>query len=137
MLDSLFKEEVLEVIATEFDSQEGLEFFILFEEGMFEVGAQDMMAMVNPFESGKELSVKMSSDALAEELRNLLRGQFKETEFAGAFEECVDGKRFAKDKVQTILNLAEGIEAAEVHGLPFSFGELGTQKKGPIVETFL
>jgi hypothetical protein len=38
MLDSLFEEEVLEVIATEFDSQEGLEFFILFDNGMFEVG---------------------------------------------------------------------------------------------------
>ncbi len=39
MLNSLFEEEVLEVIATEFDSQEGLEFFILFDEGMFEAGA--------------------------------------------------------------------------------------------------
>lgn len=39
MLDSLFEEEVLEVIATEFDPQESLKFFILFDEGMFEVGA--------------------------------------------------------------------------------------------------
>lgn len=37
MLDSLFEEEVLEVIATEFDSQEGLEFFILFDKSLFEV----------------------------------------------------------------------------------------------------
>lgn len=37
MLDSLFEKEVLEVIATEFDSQEGLEFFILFDKGMFKV----------------------------------------------------------------------------------------------------
>jgi len=39
MLDPLFKEEVLEVIAAEFDAQEGLELFILFDKGMFEVGA--------------------------------------------------------------------------------------------------
>lgn len=39
MLDSLFEKEVLEVIATEFDSQEGLEFFILFNKGMFKVSA--------------------------------------------------------------------------------------------------
>ena len=39
MLDSLFEKEVLEVIATEFDSQEGLEFFILFDKGMFKVSA--------------------------------------------------------------------------------------------------
>ena len=39
MLNSFFEEEVLEIIATEFDTQEGLEFFILFDKGMFEVGA--------------------------------------------------------------------------------------------------
>lgn len=137
MLDSLFEEEVLQVIATDLDSQEGLKFFILFDKGMFEVGAQDMVAMVDPFEGGMELSLKMPGGALAEDLRDLFRGQFKETEFAGAFEEFVDGKGFAKDKIQTILHLAEGIETAEIDGLTFSFGELGTQKKGPIVETLL
>ena len=39
MLGSFFEEEVLEVVAAEFDSQEGLEFFIVFDEGVFEVGA--------------------------------------------------------------------------------------------------
>ena len=39
MLDTLFEEEVLEVVATEFDSQEGLKFFILFDKGVFEVSA--------------------------------------------------------------------------------------------------
>jgi len=39
VLDSLFEKEVLEIIATEFDSQEGLEFFILFDKGMFKVSA--------------------------------------------------------------------------------------------------
>jgi len=39
MLDSLFEEEVLEVIATEFNAQGGLKFFILFHKGMFEVSA--------------------------------------------------------------------------------------------------
>jgi len=38
MLDSLFEEEILEIIATDLDSQEGLEFLILFEKSMFEVG---------------------------------------------------------------------------------------------------
>ena len=96
-----------------------------------------MVAMVDPFEGGMELSFEMPCDPLAEDLRDLLSGQFKETKFTGTLEEFVDGKGFTKDKVQAILYLAEGIEAAEVHALTFSFGELGTQKKGPIVETFL
>src|SRR3990170_4622190 len=96
-----------------------------------------MVAMIDPFEARMELPFEPPGDTLAEDLGNLLGGQLKETEFAGAFEEFVDGKGFAKDKVQTILNLAEGIEAVEVHGLPFPFGELGTQKKGPIIEALL
>ena len=112
MLDSFFKEEVFEVIATEFDSQEGLEFFILFDKGMFEVGAQDMMAMVDPFERGLELSLKMPGDSLAEELRDLLSGQFNQTEFAGAFEESMNREGLTKDKVEAIFDLAESIVAA-------------------------
>ncbi len=93
--------------------------------------------MVDPFESGLELPLKMPGNALTEDLRDFLGGQFKETQFTGAFEEFMDGKGFAKDKVQTIFDLAEGIEPTEVHGFTFSLGELGTQKKGPIVETLL
>ena len=137
MLDSLFEEEVLQVIATDLDSQEGLKFFVLFDEGMFEVGAQDMVTMVDPFESGMELPLEMAGNALAEDLRDFLGGQFNETEFTGSFEEFVDGKGFSKDKVQTIFDLAEGIEATEIHGLAFSFGELGTQEKSPVIKSLL
>jgi len=96
-----------------------------------------MVAMVDPFEGGLNLSLEMAGNALTEDLRDLLGGQFKETEFAGTFEEFVDGKGFAKDKVQTIFNLTEGIEPAQIHGLAFPLGELGTQEEGPIVETLL
>ena len=137
MLNSLFEEEVLQVITADLDSQKGLKFFILFNEGMFEVGAQDMMAMVNPFERGKELSFKMPGDALAEDLRDLLSRQFKQTEFAGAFEEFVDRERFAKDEVQTILHLAESIETVQVHGFTLSFGKLGTHEKCPVIKSLL
>ena len=93
--------------------------------------------MVDAFKSGMELAFRMPGDALTEDLRDFLGGQFKETEFTGTFKEFVDGKGSARDKVQTIFNLSEGIKPTEVHGLTFSLGELRTQKKGPIVETLL
>ena len=96
-----------------------------------------MVAVVDPFESGVELSLKMPGHALTEDLRDFLGGQFKETQFTGALEEFVDRKGIAKDKIQTVFHLAEGIEPTEVHGLPFSLGELGAQNKGPVVETLL
>ncbi len=96
-----------------------------------------MVAMVDPFEGGMELPFEMLGEPLTKDLGNLLCGQFKETELTGAFEEFVDGEGFAKDKVEAIFHLAGGIETAEVHGLTFSFGELGTQKKGPIIKAVL
>ena len=93
--------------------------------------------MVDPFESGVELPLKMPGNALTEDLRDFLGGQFKEAEFTGTFKEFVDGKAFAEDKVQTIFHLAEGIEAAQIHGLTFTFGELGTQEKRPVIEALL
>jgi hypothetical protein len=39
LLDSLLEEEVLQIIATGFETQEGLKFFILFDEGPFKVSA--------------------------------------------------------------------------------------------------
>lgn len=137
MVDPLFKREVLEIIATDLDSQEGLEFFILFDKGMFEVGAQDMVAMVDPLESGMEFALEMAGNALTEDLRDFLGGQFNQTEFTGSFEEFVNGKGFAKDKIQTIFDLAEGIEATQIHSLPFSFGELGAQEKRPVIKSLL
>jgi hypothetical protein len=81
-----------------------------------------------------ELPLEMAGNALTEDLRDLLGGQFNETEFTGSLEEFVDRKGFAKDKVQTVFDLAEGIETAQVHGLTFSFGELGTQEKRPVIK---
>jgi hypothetical protein len=96
-----------------------------------------MMAMVDPFECGMEFSFKLSGDALTEDLGDLLGSQFKETEFTGTFEEFMDGEGIAEDEIQTIFHLTEGIEPMEIHGFTFSFGELGTQEKGPIVEALL
>ena len=39
VFDSLLEEEVLQVIATDFEAQEGLKFFILFDQRTFKVSA--------------------------------------------------------------------------------------------------
>ena len=55
-----------------------------------------MVAMVDAFESGMEFPLEMAGNALTEDLRDLLGGQFNETEFAGSLEEFVDGKVFCE-----------------------------------------
>jgi hypothetical protein len=46
----------------------------------------------------------------------------------------VDGKVTFEDEVATVLNLADGVEAGQVHLVPFFFGELRTQEEGPVIE---
>jgi len=47
MVQSLLKTEVGEVVGDQFVAQEGGELFVLLEEGVLEVGAEDMMAMLD------------------------------------------------------------------------------------------
>src|SRR5712671_3959302 len=47
MVQSLFEPEVGEVVGDQLVAQEGGELFVLFEEGVLEVGAEDVMAVLN------------------------------------------------------------------------------------------
>lgn len=44
------------------------------------------------------------------------------------------GKWCFEDEVAAILHLADGVEAAEVHGRPLAPGELRPQDERPVVE---
>ena len=55
MVQSLPQTEVGEVVGAQFVAQEGRELFVLLEEGVLEVGAEDMMAMLD-LVSGSVLS---------------------------------------------------------------------------------
>jgi hypothetical protein len=47
MVQSLFEAEVGEVVGDQLVAQEGRELFVLFEEGVLEVCAEDMMAVLD------------------------------------------------------------------------------------------
>jgi len=96
-----------------------------------------MLAMADPFECGMELPLEIAGDTLPEDLGDLHGGQFNETEFTGSLEKFVDGEGLAKDKVEAIFHLAEGMEATQIQGLTFSFGELGAQGKRPVIKSLL
>ena len=56
IVQSLFEAEVVEVVGAELIAQERCELFILLQEGMLEVGTEDMMAMLNLVDDGGELA---------------------------------------------------------------------------------
>lgn len=68
MFDTLLQTEIVQVVGAGFDAQESSELFVLLDEGILEVSSKDMMAVLDLVESGVELSVHASGDALAKEL---------------------------------------------------------------------
>src|SRR5882724_10453052 len=134
MVQSLLKTEVGEVVGDQFVAQEGGELFVLLEEGVLEVGAEDMMAMPDAIDDGGQLAAHPAVQASTEDLGDLVAGQPPQAEFAAAFEEFVDGKVALEDEVAAILNLGDRVKAREIELLALLGGELRSQDQGPVVE---
>jgi len=111
MVQPFLETEVGEVVGAEFVAEESRELFILLKEGAFEIGAKDMMAMLDLIDNGSELAAVPAVQAGAEDLGNLVGGEPPQAEFTTSLEQLVDGKVTLENKVTAILDLADGIEA--------------------------
>src|ERR1035441_9476793 len=63
----------------------------LLHEGVFEIGAEDVMPVFDLFQRGVELALQLLGDADAEDLADPVRGQRPQPNLAGAFEDAVNG----------------------------------------------
>src|SRR3954464_7599292 len=111
MVQSFPKAEVVEVVGAQFVAQEGRELFILPQHRALEVGAEDMMAMLDLIDDGGELAAHPAVEAGAEDRNDLVGSEPPQTEFAAALEQIVNRKVALEDNVAAILDLADGIEA--------------------------
>src|SRR5258708_628584 len=90
--------------------------------------------MLDLLEGRLEFAMKMLGDPGAEDLRELVGGETPEAQLAAALEDLVDREGALEDEVSAVLDLGDGIEAAQVHGLAFALGEFGAEDKGPILQ---
>ena len=127
MVQAFPQTEVGEVVGAQFVAQERRELFILLEEGVLEVGAKDMMAMLDLIDDGGELAAHPAVQAGAEDRGNLVGGEPPQAEFAAALEQFVDGKVALENEVAAILDLGDGIEARQVELLALLGGEFRSQ----------
>src|ERR1700681_18904 len=72
MVQSLFEPEVGEVVGDQLVAQEGGELFVLFEEGVLEVVAEDVMAVLNAIDDGGQLAADPAVQAGAEDLSDFV-----------------------------------------------------------------
>ena len=111
VVQSLPELEISEVVGDQLVAQQGGELLVLFEEGVLEVGAKDMMPVVDAVDDGGELAAHPAVEACAEDLGDLVGGQPRQAEFAAPLEQLVDGEVPFEDEVAAIFDLGDGVEA--------------------------
>ncbi len=134
MVQALPQAKVFEIVGAQFVEQERRELLVLLEEGIPEVGAVDMVVVLDAIDHGSELAAVPAAETGAEDHRNLVGGEPPQAEFATALEQLVDRKVALEDEVATILDLSNGIEAGQVDLFALLGGELRPQHQRPIVE---
>ena len=70
----------------------GGELFVLFEEGVLEVGTEDMVAVLDAVDDGREFATHPAVHTGAEDCGNLVAREPLQTQLTAAFEQFVDGK---------------------------------------------
>src|ERR1700720_4731208 len=75
MVQSLFEAEVGEVVGDQLVAQEGGKLFVLLQEGVLEVGAEDMMAVLDAVDDGGQLAAHPAVQTGAEDLSDFVCSQ--------------------------------------------------------------
>ena len=134
ILQSFFQTQIFQVIGAEFIAQESGEFFILFDERVFEVGAKDVMAVIDAFQGAVKLAAHPLGHALAEDLGDFTGGHAPEAHVAGAFEDFADWEVTLEDEVSAIFGLGKEVRTAQVDGAALVAGELWSKHECPVLE---
>src|SRR5258707_5264053 len=107
MVQAFSQTEVGEIVGAQFVAQKRRELLVLLEEGAFEVGAEDMMAVRDAIDHGCELAAVPAAEASAEDRSHFVSGEPPQAEFATALEHLVNRKVALADQVAAIVGLSE------------------------------
>src|SRR5262252_4689510 len=134
ILQALLETEVPEVVGAELIAQERCELLVLLQERVLEVGAIDMVAVLDLLDDGGELAGDLAMQALPEDLGDLVGCQPPQPQLTASLEQLVDGKVLLEDEVTAVFDLRDRIEAREIDLLALLGRELRPQDQGPIVK---
>src|SRR5215467_11383253 len=92
------------------------------------------MAVLDLLHGGIEFALQFLGDATAENFGDLVSREPPKAHLAGAFEDPVNGEMALEDEVAAVLDLVDGVEAAEIHSGALALGELRTQNQSPVFQ---
>ncbi len=87
MIEAFVQAEIAQVVGTEFIAQKAGELLVLFQECVFPISAEDMMAMLDLIDDRGKLARQSFVEANAENLADPVRRQPPEADLATAFEQ--------------------------------------------------
>ena len=92
MTEPLLQSEIAQIVGNQFVAQEPGKLFILFEEGVFPIGSEDVMSMLDLLDDRRQFAAQSLVEPDAEDLANAMGRQTPEPEFTASPEDLVDGK---------------------------------------------
>src|SRR6266852_9511111 len=127
MVQSFLQAEVGQVVRTDLTAQERGELLVLLDEGVLGVSAEDVMPVLDLFERRVELAFQFPGQAHAEDLRDLMGSQTPQPDLTTPLEDLVNRKRAFENEVPAVLDLTDGVEAAQVHRGALPLGKLRSE----------
>ena len=123
-------------MGAELVAQEAGELLVLFEEGVFPVGTEHMMSVLDLVDHGGQFAAQAFVQPDAEDLADPVGRQPPKADLAASLEDLVDGEVAFEDEIPAVLDLGDGVEAGEIHLAAFFLGELRAEDQSPVIELF-
>src|SRR4030095_2559742 len=93
MSEPLLQSKIAQIVGAQFVAQEPGEFFILLEEGVFPIGAEDMMTVLDLLDNRRQFAAQSLVEPDTEDLADAMSRQTPEYEFTASLADLVDGAR--------------------------------------------
>ena len=93
-----------------------------------------MVAMIDFLLDRGQLARQSLMQSKTKHLREPIGGEAEQSQIAGTLVELVYGKVATEDKVATVLDLLQGVVAAEIHGLAIMQRKLRAYHPGPVIQ---
>src|SRR6266446_1315082 len=136
--EGFLEAKVPDIIADQFQTEEGGGFLILFEKGVSAVGPEDLLAVIDPFHHVLELAADSPGIVFAKESDDPISRQQVKPQFAGALENGANRPGTLEDEIAAVFNLFHDVEPVQpTAGGALFGGKLRRHNERPVIDALL
>jgi hypothetical protein len=98
----------------------------LAQQSVFEIHPENVMAMFDLLDHGREFAAEFLGQPYAEDLADAVGGQTPPADFATPLEDFYGWGVALKDEIAAVFDRGDSVDSRPVDLLSFFFGELGS-----------